>query len=134
VTVGTATGIGGRNQEFVLSTAPMIAGSKNIVIASVDSDGADGPSPVAGGIIDGDTVNRLCENQLDVFQILDNHDSYSALKQLDDAIHGEIRSTNVRDLRVIYIQKRVSQEELQHYVDTNKLTLYGFNVVSKIIE
>jgi glycerate-2-kinase len=134
VTVGTATGIGGRNQEFVLSTAPMIAGSKNIVIASVDSDGADGPSPVAGGIIDGDTVNRLSENQLDVFQILDNHDSYSALKQLDDAIHGEIRSTNVRDLRVIYIQKRVSQEELQHYVDTNKLTLYGFNVVSKIIE
>jgi glycerate-2-kinase len=134
VTVGTATGIGGRNQEFVLSTAPMIAGSQNIVIASVDSDGADGPSPVAGGIVDGDTVNRLSDIGVNVFQILDNHDSHSALTQLDDTIHGEIRSTNVRDLRAIYIQKRVNQEELQHYVDTNQLTLYGFNVASKNIE
>jgi glycerate-2-kinase len=134
VTVGTATGIGGRNQEFVLSTAPMIAGSQNIVIASVDSDGADGPSPVAGGIVDGDTVNRLSDIGVNVFQILDNHDSYGALTQLDDAIHGEIRSTNVRDLRAIYIQKRVNQEELQHYVDTNQLTLYGFHVASKNVE
>jgi hypothetical protein len=65
---------------------------------------------------------------------LDNHDSYGALTQLDDAIHGEIRSTNVRDLRAIYIQKRVNQEELQHYVDTNQLTLYGFHVASKNVE
>jgi hypothetical protein len=49
-------------------------------------------------------------------------------------LHGEIRSTNVRDLRAIYIQKRVNQEELQHYVDTNQLTLYGFHVASKNVE
>jgi hypothetical protein len=45
-----------------------------------------------------------------------------------------LRSTNVRDLRAIYIQKRVNQEELQHYVDTNQLTLYGFHVASKNVE
>jgi glycerate-2-kinase len=134
VTVGSATGIGGRNQEFVLTTASMIAGSENIVIASVDSDGADGPSPAAGGIVDGYTIKRLGETGVNVFQVLDNHDSHSALTQLEDAIQGEIRSTNVRDLRVIYIQKRVSQEELQHYVDNKQLTLYGFNAISSLME
>jgi glycerate-2-kinase len=49
VTVGIEMGVGGRNQEFVLSATPRIEGSKNIVIASADSDGTDGPTDAAGG-------------------------------------------------------------------------------------
>jgi glycerate-2-kinase len=43
VKTGETSGIGGRNLEFALSAAPMIEGSENIVIASADSDGTDGP-------------------------------------------------------------------------------------------
>ena len=56
VTVGDATGCGGRNQEFVLAAAGRIAGSANIAIASVDSEGTDGPTEAAGGIVDGEKL------------------------------------------------------------------------------
>jgi len=56
VPIGDETGVGGRNQELVLSTVPRIAGSKGIVIGSVDSDGTDGPTDVAGGMVDGSSM------------------------------------------------------------------------------
>ena len=58
VRVGDATGMGGRNQEFALAAATRIAGSPNIVVASVDSEGGDGPTDAAGGIVDGFTLER----------------------------------------------------------------------------
>jgi len=103
VTVGKATGVGGRNQEFVLSAAPLIEGNENIVVASIDSDGTDGPSDAAGGIVDGFTMERLQEAGVDVFEELHNHNSFHALKALGDNFVTGARGTNVRDLRVIYI-------------------------------
>ncbi len=35
--------MGGRNQEYALSAALRIAGSKNVVMGRVDTDGTDGP-------------------------------------------------------------------------------------------
>ena len=103
VTVGDAPGIGGRNQEFVLTTAPQIADSPNIVIASVDSEGTDGPTDKAGGIVDGLTMKRAGEAGLDLRHELVKHNSNGALETLGDAIHTGILPTNVRDLRLIYI-------------------------------
>ena len=103
VTVGDAPGIGGRNQEFVLTTAPQIAGSPNIVIASVDSEGTDGPTDKAGGIVDGFTLQRAAKLGLDIRHELVKHNSNGALETLGDAIHTGILPTNVRDLRLIYI-------------------------------
>ena len=42
-TVGNEIGIGGRNQEFCLSAARLLNGSKNIIFGSLDTDGTDGP-------------------------------------------------------------------------------------------
>jgi glycerate 2-kinase len=103
VATGETTGIGGRNQEFALSAAPMIEGSTQIVVASVDSDGTDGPTDVAGGIVDGDTMTRAQEVGVDVLDELNRHNSFGALTKLDDAILTGARGTNVQDLRVIYI-------------------------------
>ncbi|MCL5027073.1 MAG: DUF4147 domain-containing protein [Chloroflexi bacterium] len=103
VTVGESTGVGGRNQEFVLSTAPRLAGSSRAVAASVDSDGNDGPTEFAGGIVDGLTMNRAREAGFDVFQELRNHNSSGVLQQLGDAIYTGVRGTNVQDLRVVYV-------------------------------
>jgi glycerate 2-kinase len=103
VSVGAATGVGGRSQEFCLATAARIAGSENIVIASADSDGSDGPSDAAGGVVDGQTVARAKAAGVDIEAELANHNSNPALKTLGDTIHTGIRPTNVRDLRVIYV-------------------------------
>ena len=51
-------GLGGRNQELALSAARGIEGLDNVVIASVATDGTDGPTDAAGGIVDGETVMR----------------------------------------------------------------------------
>ena len=103
VTVGKAKGIGGRNQEFALSTAPRIEGSKNIVVASADSDGTDGPTYAAGGIVDGYTMQRAREKGINIFEELNRHNSYMVLNELDDLIITGVRGTNVQDLRIIYI-------------------------------
>lgn len=103
VTVGKEEGIGGRNQEFVLSTALVIDGSEKIVIGSADSDGRDGPSIAAGGIVDGYTLQRIEQAGLDILEELKKHNSYEVLKKLEDNIITGVQGTNVRDLRVIYI-------------------------------
>jgi glycerate 2-kinase len=110
VTVGKAAieARGGRNQEFVLASALRIRGSKNITIAAVDSDGTDGPTNVAGGIIDGDTAKQAENEGVDIFNALRTHNSTRALKQLKGAIITGNTGMNLMDLRVISISEENS--------------------------
>ena len=54
----TGHGLGGRNQELALAAAPGLAGL-DAALASVGSDGTDGPTDAAGGIVDGATASVL---------------------------------------------------------------------------
>ncbi|HHX45499.1 MAG TPA: DUF4147 domain-containing protein [Chloroflexi bacterium] len=103
VATGDETGIGGRNQEFTLSTVKRIAGSTRIVVGSADSDGSDGPTDVAGAIVDGYTAERAAALGIDIDEALRRHDSHTALHTLGETIDTGILTTNVRDLRVIYV-------------------------------
>ncbi len=103
VTVGGGKGSGGRNQEFALAMAPRIAGSGRIVAASADSDGSDGPTEQAGGLVDGLTMERLRSVGVDYFARMAEHDSEGALKEVGDTLETGVRGTNVQDLRVVYI-------------------------------
>jgi glycerate 2-kinase len=103
VSTGKEPGLGGRNQEFVLASALRIAGSHRIVIASADSDGSDGPTSLAGGIVDGYTMERARQAGIDVSKELQKHNSTPVLLQLGDAIDTGVGNTNIRDLRVIYV-------------------------------
>lgn len=103
VTVGGGDGVGGRNQEFVLSTAPRIAGSERVVVASVDSDGTDGPTDQAGAIADGFTMGRAADLGIDVHDELHRHNTSPTLRQLGDTIYTGVRGTNIQDLRVVYV-------------------------------
>lgn len=106
VEVGTATGRGGRNQEFALAAAPHIQGSERIVVAAADSDGTDGPTDAAGGVVDGATMDRVKNLGLDVFEELRNHNSNHVLKTLGDAIITGVQGTNVQDLRIVFVSDR----------------------------
>jgi glycerate 2-kinase len=103
VATGQEKGIGGRNQEFVLSASPRIAGDQKIVIGSVDSDGTDGPTDIAGGIVDGATMERINTAGFNLDEELRHHNSSPVLQALNDAVIIGNTGTNLRDLRVIYV-------------------------------
>ena len=98
----TGTGLGGRNQELALAAAPMIAGL-DAAVFSVGSDGTDGPTDAAGGYVDGSTAAALVQNQLKVYDVLQNNDAYHALKAVDGLIITGATGTNVNDVAVVLI-------------------------------
>nr|WP_308628694.1 DUF4147 domain-containing protein [uncultured Eisenbergiella sp.] len=97
----TGTGMGGRNQELALSAAGVLKGQKNVLLFSLGSDGTDGPTDAAGGIVDGSTAERLEAMGLDVEQILQENDSYHALRCVDGLIMTGATGTNINDVTVL---------------------------------
>ncbi len=102
VSIGNEYGEGGRNQELALSSALGIAGT-NVVLASIATDGTDGPTEIAGAIVDGSTLLRCKEYGIDLFKELKRHNSSHVWRILGDAIYTEETGTNLMDLIVVYI-------------------------------
>jgi glycerate 2-kinase len=96
-------GIGGRNQELELSAALHLADSETCVIASLSTDGVDGPTDAAGAIIDGYTLKRAAQFGLDPAKSLEHNDSYSFFSRLSDLVVTKPTGTNVNDISVIIV-------------------------------
>ncbi len=96
-------GVGGRNQEFALAAAIEIDGLDNTVIFSCGTDGTDGPTDAAGAIVDGQTLKRAKQKQMDAENYLLDNNSYHFFKALDDLIFTGPTFTNVMDLRLIMV-------------------------------
>jgi glycerate-2-kinase len=94
-------GLGGRNQEFALAAAIAAAGLENMVVLSAGTDGTDGPTEAAGGIIDGATVSRGAALGLDAGEFLARNDSYHFLRATGDLVITGPTFTNVMDLQII---------------------------------
>jgi glycerate-2-kinase len=88
----------------VLGFARAIARYKGISLVSIDSEGTDGPTQIAGGIADGQTVERARGLNIDLFDILKRHDSSTALGALGDEVTTGDTGTNVVNLRMMFIQ------------------------------
>ena len=101
----TGKGKGGRNQEIALSASPFIDGCRNTCIFSFGSDGTDGPTDAAGGIVTGETATQLKEKNIDVAKVLKDNDAYNALKAVDSLIMTGPTGTNVNDLTVVLIKR-----------------------------
>ena len=99
----TGHGMGGRNQEFALSAAMGIAGLQDVVIASLGSDGTDGPTDAAGGIVDGMTEYTLRTKGINIPDVLKNNDAYNALKAADALLMTGPTGTNVNDVAIALI-------------------------------
>lgn len=93
-------GNGGRNQHFLLEAARRMA-SEEFVVLSVGSDGVDGNSPAAGGVVDGTTVERAMQVGIPVDDALRSFNSYPLLEKLGDAITTGPTGNNLRDLRIL---------------------------------
>jgi len=120
VTVGNERGMGGRNQEFALSAARGIAGSRGIIVGSVDTDGTDGPGAqfadaaddalcLSGGIVDGTAFDEAGKAGIDIAHTLKTHDTSPALRKLSS---GVVATPNISliDLTVVLVMGRSEGE------------------------
>ncbi len=96
----TGTGLGGRNQELALSAAEGIDGIAGAAIFSVGSDGTDGPTDAAGGYVDYESAAQLADKNISINAVLQDNDSYHALKAIDALIFTGPTGTNVNDVAV----------------------------------
>jgi len=101
-----SSGRGGPSQELVLSFALEVNNLDGFSIASIDTDGTDGPTEIAGGIADCSTVKRAQGKGLNIQEQLLSHDSYTVFSALGDGIFTGNTGTNVCDLNVIFVDKR----------------------------
>ena len=103
VTLSPDAGKGGRNQEFALSAAREIRGRTNITLASVGTDGTDGPTDAAGGLVDGATWERAIRCGFSPDVALQRHDAYPLLRATGDLVMTGPTGTNVMDVIVVLV-------------------------------
>lgn len=97
------SGRGGRNQELVLAAAVELDGTERILIASMGTDGIDGPTPAAGAVSDGRTAARAKALGIDLVASLAENDAYHVFAPLDDLIVTGPTGTNVMDLMLVLV-------------------------------
>jgi hydroxypyruvate reductase len=94
-------GRGGRNQELALAAAMDLAGFQNVAMMTLATDGIDGPTPSAGAIVTGETIDRARGLGLDPRSFLTKNDSYTFFNALGDTVELGLTGTNVNDLIII---------------------------------
>lgn len=98
-------GRGGRNQELVLSAFDSLqASGRACALASVGTDGIDGPTDAAGAVADSHSAARAASNSpgWDT-SALANNDAYPLMDRLGDLIRTGPTGTNVGDLQVFLL-------------------------------
>ena len=95
------TGKGGRNQELALRVALALDGVAGWRFLSGGTDGRDGPTDAAGGIVDGRTAGRIRAAGANPEALLENNDSYHALHLAGDLLVTGATGTNVADLQIL---------------------------------
>lgn len=98
-------GTGGPNQEFALQMAVELDGMEGWAASAIDTDGGDGGTDAAGGMVDAGTAAKTRERGLNPVELLDDNDAYTALEAADALIKTGPTGTNVNDLRVALIRR-----------------------------
>ncbi len=100
-------GRGGRNQEMALAFA-MRAADRGLkgrwAFLSGGTDGRDGPTDAAGGLVDPGSMARISAAGGNATALLGNNDSYQALAYAGDLLKPGATGTNVADLQVLLLE------------------------------
>ena len=95
------SGRGGRAQELALAFALEIADALDVTALFAGSDGSDGPTDAAGGLVDASTSVRARGRGLDARAHLENNDAYTLLEASGDLFITGPTGTNVTDFALI---------------------------------
>jgi glycerate 2-kinase len=104
VNVGEASGAGGPSQEFALAGAAALheAGVPGTLLA-YSTDGRDGPTDAAGGVVHSGTVGAMKEAGVDVGAALEMHDSHGALDAVGALIRTGGTGTNLNHVALLVV-------------------------------
>jgi glycerate 2-kinase len=91
-------GRGGRCQEFALAAARAIRGDSALTVLAAGTDGTDGPTDAAGGLVDGQTVARAAAAGMDAAAALADNDANALLSASGDLVVSGPTDTNLADL------------------------------------
>ncbi len=97
-------GTGGPNLEFALALAVELEGVDGWSAFAIDTDGNDGSTDAAGGMVDGGTATKIREGGREPATALAENDSYPALTAADSLVATGPTGTNVNDLRVALVR------------------------------
>jgi len=103
---GGSDGEGGANQELAAGASLVLLSDDPIAICALDTDGTDGPTPLAGALTDGSTVSSALQKGLDIFRGLMEHSISRVLREVGDAIITGQTGTNVNDLVLLVVLRR----------------------------
>ena len=104
-------GRGGRNQEVATAAAQALEGVAGVVVVSFGTDGVDGPTDAAGGMVTGRTVGRARAEGLDAATALADNATYGFLEAAGDLLSPGPTGTNVMDLLLAVVDARPTASE-----------------------
>lgn len=102
------TGEGGRSQHLALLMAQAMAGEDHMAFLAAGTDGTDGPTDAAGGLVDGKTTSIMEANGVDIDESINRFASYDALKKGDARVNTGPTDTNVTDLHLLAVEGKTS--------------------------
>jgi hydroxypyruvate reductase len=93
-------GQGGRNQSLALAISEHLLGKDNITLLVAGTDGSDGPTTAAGGLVDGNTFERVEAAR----NALQRADAGTYLADQDSLFVTGPTNTNVMDLAIAIVE------------------------------
>jgi len=102
----TGSGKGGRNQEMALAFASFAQKhglTEHWTFLSAGTDGRDGPTDAAGGLVDPNSLQRMLDKGINPNAALINNDAYNALMASQDLLITGATGTNVADLQILLL-------------------------------
>lgn len=96
-------GHGGPGQELTVGFALAAAKIPGCCMLSIDSEGTDGTTVVAGGITDSKTLAAADTQKISLHDALRGHACFEALDALGDTVYTGNTGTNLCDFNVLYI-------------------------------
>ena len=99
-------GCGGRNQQTVAAAVAVVLGAggtwpPGLLVASLGTDGEDGPTAAAGGVADAAVAERITDLGLDVAAAVARCDAQPLLEAAGGLIVTGPSGTNVADVRIV---------------------------------
>jgi hydroxypyruvate reductase len=101
VALGSSSGRGGRNTEYLLALGIALGDLEHVHALACDTDGIDGTEDNAGALWTPHSLARARGPGLDVNAHLDRHDAYEFFHALGDLVTTGPTRTNVNDFRLV---------------------------------
>ena len=99
-------GKGGRNQEFSLHFLKEMKRKnpeKEFFLLSAGTDGRDGPTNAAGGIVDTESIDEIKKKNINLAEELKKNNSYDVLKKINSLVIIKGTNTNVADIQILLL-------------------------------